>query len=144
MVLPSRPYEGAYVAFFREASRNRRRSPGPWRNSPGQRFSFLRFICCEYLLLHRRARITSTNPHRSQHGGRPQCGGGCTGPEVLLAGVVNLDGAVPITAAGRDGYRDLFARINREGFQPVVAQFIRQVFFFRSSMAPSPRRSSPE
>ena len=47
----------------------------------------------------------------------------------LLAGVVNLDGAVPITASGRDGYRDLFARINREGFQPVVAQFIRQVFF---------------
>ena len=47
----------------------------------------------------------------------------------LMAGVVNLDGAVPITASGRDGYRDLFSRINREGFQPVVAEFISKVFF---------------
>ena len=35
----------------------------------------------------------------------------------------------PITASGRDGYRDLFARIDREGFQPVVAPFLRQAFF---------------
>jgi pimeloyl-ACP methyl ester carboxylesterase len=47
----------------------------------------------------------------------------------LMAGVVNLDGAVPITASGRDGYRDLFSRINREGFQPVAAEFISKVFF---------------
>lgn len=128
MVLPSRPYEGAYAALFREASRYRRRSAWPWRNSSGQCFSYLRFICCEYLLFYRRARITSTNPHRSQHGGVISVVAAARNPN-LLAGVVNLDGAVPITASGRDGYRDLFARINREGFQPVVAQFIRQVFF---------------
>jgi pimeloyl-ACP methyl ester carboxylesterase len=47
----------------------------------------------------------------------------------LVAGVVNLDGATPIPASVRDGYRELFSRIGREGFRPVVAQFIRQVFF---------------
>jgi pimeloyl-ACP methyl ester carboxylesterase len=47
----------------------------------------------------------------------------------LVAGVVNLDGAVPLAASVREGYRDLFTRINREGFQPVVAQFVREAFF---------------
>jgi hypothetical protein len=47
----------------------------------------------------------------------------------LVAGVVNLDGAVPLAASVRDGYRDLFTRVGREGFQPVVAQFVRQAFF---------------
>ena len=54
----------------------------------------------------------------------------------LLAGVVNLDGAAPITALGRDGYRDLFSRITREGFQPVVAEFIRKVFFLPFERGP--------
>ncbi len=50
----------------------------------------------------------------------------------LLAGVVNLDGAVPLTASVREGFRDLFTRINREAFQPVMSQYLRQVFFLPS------------
>ncbi len=47
----------------------------------------------------------------------------------LVAGVVNLDGAVPLTAAVRDGFRDVFTRIGRDGFRPVMAQFIKDAFF---------------
>ena len=35
----------------------------------------------------------------------------------------------PITTSVRDSYRDLFIRIGREGFRPVVARFVRQIFF---------------
>jgi pimeloyl-ACP methyl ester carboxylesterase len=48
-------------------------------------------------------------------------------PESIV-GVVNLDGTVPLTPSGRAGYRDLFSRIEVEGFQ-VVPQFLRDVFF---------------
>jgi pimeloyl-ACP methyl ester carboxylesterase len=40
------------------------------------------------------------------------------GDPGLVAGVVNLDGAVPLAASVRDGYRDLFTRVGREGFRP--------------------------
>ena len=54
----------------------------------------------------------------------------------LLAGVVNLDGAVPIRPSVREDYRDLFARINREGFKPVMGQFLREAFFLRFEHGP--------
>jgi pimeloyl-ACP methyl ester carboxylesterase len=47
----------------------------------------------------------------------------------LLAGVINLDGAVPLTAPVREGFRDLFVRINREAFQTVMVQHLSQTFF---------------
>jgi pimeloyl-ACP methyl ester carboxylesterase len=53
-----------------------------------------------------------------------------------VGGVVNLDGAVPIPPSVRDGYRDLFIRINREGFQSVVAQFVREAFFLPFERGP--------
>ena len=48
---------------------------------------------------------------------------------ALVAGVVNLDGALPLAPSVRDAYRDLFTRINREGFRPAVARFIKEAFF---------------
>jgi pimeloyl-ACP methyl ester carboxylesterase len=49
-------------------------------------------------------------------------------PEAI-AGVVNLDGPVPLTVSARPSYRDLFSRINAEGFHAVVPPFVREVFF---------------
>lgn len=47
----------------------------------------------------------------------------------LVAGVVNLDGAVPLTAPARLGYRKLFAQINAEGYSAVVQRFLKDVYF---------------
>ena len=46
-----------------------------------------------------------------------------------VAGVVNLDGALPLTAPARAGYEELFARIRVEGFRPVAACFLKDAFF---------------
>jgi pimeloyl-ACP methyl ester carboxylesterase len=54
----------------------------------------------------------------------------------LIAGVVNLDGAVPLTAKARAGYRDLFTRINAEGFGAVAPRFLREAFFLPRELGP--------
>ena len=46
-----------------------------------------------------------------------------------IAGVVNLDGALPLTAPARAAYEELFARISVAGFRSVAARFLRDVFF---------------
>lgn len=58
----------------------------------------------------------------------------------LVAGVVNLDGAVPLTTQARVGFRDLFTRINAEGFRAVVPQFLREVFFLPREQGPASER----
>jgi len=46
-----------------------------------------------------------------------------------VAAVVNLDGAMPLTAAGREGYARLFARMEREGFHATMESFLREALF---------------
>jgi pimeloyl-ACP methyl ester carboxylesterase len=53
-----------------------------------------------------------------------------------IAGVVNLDGALPLTAPARAGYEELFARINAEGFRGVAARFVKDVFFMPHERGP--------
>jgi pimeloyl-ACP methyl ester carboxylesterase len=54
----------------------------------------------------------------------------------LIAGEVNLDGGLPLTAAGRAAYRELFARITAEGFRAVAPGFLREVFFLPRERGP--------
>ena len=53
-----------------------------------------------------------------------------------VAGVVNLDGALPLTAPARAGYEELFARIRAEGFRPVAACFLKDAFFLPHERGP--------
>ncbi len=53
-----------------------------------------------------------------------------------IAGVVNLDGTVPLPAAARSRYRDLFFQINAEGFHAVVPGFLSEVFFLPRERGP--------
>lgn len=46
-----------------------------------------------------------------------------------VARVVNLDGAMPLTPAGREGYKLLPRHIEESGFHAAVETFIRQAFF---------------
>jgi pimeloyl-ACP methyl ester carboxylesterase len=46
-----------------------------------------------------------------------------------VAGVVNLDGALPMSATARSRYEELFALIKHRGFHPVVPRFLRETFF---------------
>ncbi|HEY5768514.1 MAG TPA: alpha/beta fold hydrolase [Terrimicrobium sp.] len=46
-----------------------------------------------------------------------------------VAGVVSLDGPLPLTAQARAGYEGLFSRIRAEGYRAVAARFVREVFF---------------
>lgn len=54
----------------------------------------------------------------------------------LIASVVNLDGPVPLTPPAHAVYRDLFDRLDTEGFQSVVGRFVREVFFLPSERGP--------
>lgn len=68
-----------------------------------------------------------------------------------VAGVVSLDGPLPLTAQARAGYEGLFSRIRAEGYRAVAARFVREVFFLplergslrrhRCGHAFAPRRS---
>lgn len=51
-----------------------------------------------------------------------------------VAGVVNLDGALPLTTAGSAGYENLFKEIRVRGFREVVEPFLRKGFFLPSEM----------
>ena len=51
-----------------------------------------------------------------------------------VAGVVNLDGALPLTAASLTSYANLFHDIAARGFRNVVAHFLRKSFFLPSEM----------
>ena len=53
-----------------------------------------------------------------------------------VAGVVNLDGALPLTAPARAGYEELFARINAEGFRTVAPRFLKDMFFLPHERGP--------
>ncbi len=53
-----------------------------------------------------------------------------------IAGVVNLDGTVPLPASARSSYRDLFFQINAEGFHAVVPGFLSEVFFLPRERGP--------
>ena len=53
-----------------------------------------------------------------------------------VAGVINLDGALPLTASARAGYEELFVRIKAEGFRPIVARFIKDAFFLPHERGP--------
>ncbi|HEU4679105.1 MAG TPA: alpha/beta fold hydrolase [Terrimicrobiaceae bacterium] len=53
-----------------------------------------------------------------------------------IARVVNLDGPVPLTAPAHAVYRDLFERLDAEGFQSVIGRFIREVFFLSTERGP--------
>lgn len=46
-----------------------------------------------------------------------------------VAGVVNLDGALPLKPAAREGYKGLFAAIQEQGFHALMPEFLRKVFF---------------
>jgi pimeloyl-ACP methyl ester carboxylesterase len=57
-----------------------------------------------------------------------------------VAAVVNLDGAVPISASARLRYHQLFAEIELEGFRPVVAHFLNDTFFLPHERGPISQR----
>jgi pimeloyl-ACP methyl ester carboxylesterase len=57
-----------------------------------------------------------------------------------VAGVVNLDGALPLTTAGLAGYNNLFNEIGVRGFRDVVAPFLRRSFFLPSEMGETTER----
>ncbi|CAN5587825.1 alpha/beta hydrolase [soil metagenome] len=46
-----------------------------------------------------------------------------------VAGVVNLDGALPLKPAAKEGYKALFAAIQEQGFRNLFPEFVRKVFF---------------
>jgi pimeloyl-ACP methyl ester carboxylesterase len=54
----------------------------------------------------------------------------------LVAGVVNLDGALPLTPLAHAGYHDLCARVNAEGFHAVVPRFLNEVYFLPHEQGP--------
>jgi pimeloyl-ACP methyl ester carboxylesterase len=54
----------------------------------------------------------------------------------LVAAVVNLDGALPLTPSAHSGYRDVFARINAQGFRAVVPRFLSEVYFLPHERGP--------
>ncbi len=49
-----------------------------------------------------------------------------------VAGVVNLDGAIPSTASAREGYHRLHPRIDEMGYRAVIEPFLQQAFFLPS------------
>ena len=53
-----------------------------------------------------------------------------------VAGVINLDGALPLTASARAGYEEVLVRIKAEGFRPIVARFIKDAFFLPHERGP--------
>jgi pimeloyl-ACP methyl ester carboxylesterase len=57
-----------------------------------------------------------------------------------VAGVVNLDGALPLTASGMAGYASLFREIGLRGFCEVVGPFLRQAFFLPSELGETSER----
>jgi pimeloyl-ACP methyl ester carboxylesterase len=46
-----------------------------------------------------------------------------------VTGVVNLDGALPLKPAAKEGYKALFAAIQEQGFRSLFPEFVRKVFF---------------
>lgn len=46
-----------------------------------------------------------------------------------VAGVVNLDGAVPLKPAARAAYAHLFEDVRQQGYQKTMRPFLRQAFF---------------
>ena len=57
-----------------------------------------------------------------------------------VAGVVNLDGALPLTPTGCTSYENLFNEIGVRGFHDVVAPFLRRSFFLPSEMGETTER----
>jgi pimeloyl-ACP methyl ester carboxylesterase len=53
-----------------------------------------------------------------------------------VAGVVNLDGALPLTTTARADYEELFARFKSEGFRTVAARFLKDAFFLPQERGP--------
>jgi hypothetical protein len=79
---------------------------------------------------------------RTQLGGNTRRFGRGQQPERVSA-VVNLDEASPMTALAREKYEQLFVEIELKGFRPVVARFLSESFFCRTSEEPLASKLSP-
>ena len=53
-----------------------------------------------------------------------------------VAGVVNLDGALPLSSSAWSGYEQLFVEIELKGFQPVIPRFLNDAFFLPHEHGP--------